>query len=277
MKMRNTILFLTLVFCFQAFAQRKPKIKGNKNVVEVRNELPAFNAIELIDDLKIVLKKSSLDECLLKADDNLIDVLKFKVVDSTLFITSFYKIVSKKKLEIQINYQDLNTIILRDGRIEMDDVVSTNVLNVHTFGSSKLTLNANTEFLNVEMHGNSSADFNIESEFLSIAMKDKTDAGVYSVSETAAITLGKNASLKIDGTTTELEASLIENSSFKGHMYEAESAKLNAAGSSTAKIHARSLFQLNSSGTAKTSLYGEAEIQIDGFLDKSQLQKERIK
>ena len=99
MKIKNTIVFLALVFCFQAFAQRKPKIKGNKKVVEVVEELPPFNAIELNDDLKIFLEKSSSEAFIIKADDNLIDVLKFKVVDSTLIITSFYKIISKKKLD----------------------------------------------------------------------------------------------------------------------------------------------------------------------------------
>ena len=86
--MKNLITLIVLVACFQTYGQRKPKIKGNKSVIEVREELPAFNAIEIIDDLEILLQKGASEGYVLNADDNLVDVLKFKVEDSTLFISS---------------------------------------------------------------------------------------------------------------------------------------------------------------------------------------------
>ena len=49
--MKNLITLIILLVCFQTFAQRKPKIKGNKSVIEVREVLPSFKAIELIDEL----------------------------------------------------------------------------------------------------------------------------------------------------------------------------------------------------------------------------------
>lgn len=275
--MKNTVLLFALVFCFQAFAQRKPKIKGNKNVVEVREELPPFNAIELNDDLEIFLEKSSSEACVINADDNLIDVLKFKVVDSTLIITSFYKITAKKKLDIKINYQELNAITVRDGKINMKDVISSDVLNVQTFGSARLVLNANADLMNIEMEGISSGDFNIVSDSLNITMKDRTDAGIYAVSETSVISMHKNASAKVEGNTDELLVNLNENSSLKAETFDAESVFSVLKGSSTARIYARTNFQLNSSGSSKTMLYGDAKIEILEFLDTSQLHKEKIK
>ncbi|HCO83723.1 MAG TPA: DUF2807 domain-containing protein, partial [Arenibacter sp.] len=41
---------MLLVGCL-VYSQRKPKIKGNRNVIEVRETLPPFNAVQLDDDL----------------------------------------------------------------------------------------------------------------------------------------------------------------------------------------------------------------------------------
>ena len=50
MKIKYSVLILILfVGCF-VNAQRKPKIKGSKVVVELREDLEPFSAIELNDD-----------------------------------------------------------------------------------------------------------------------------------------------------------------------------------------------------------------------------------
>ena len=98
--MKRFILAFLLSIPFVLIAQRRPKIKGNRSVIEVTQELPPFNALELVDNLEVTLKKSFGEEVSITADDNLVDFLKFEVVDSTLVISSFYDIVSKKKLDI---------------------------------------------------------------------------------------------------------------------------------------------------------------------------------
>ncbi|MEX0361433.1 MAG: DUF2807 domain-containing protein, partial [Allomuricauda sp.] len=102
--LKNLAIVLLLLFNLTAFAQRKPKIKGSRIVTEVNGELPMFNAVQLNDDLNIVLKKSFGPGYKIEADDNLIDILKFNVVDGTLIISSFYDITSKKKLDITIEF-----------------------------------------------------------------------------------------------------------------------------------------------------------------------------
>ena len=98
--MKKFLLPLLLLFMVSMTAQRKPKIKGNRVVTEVNGELPSFNAIVLEDNLDIVLKKSFGPGYRIEADDNLVDILKFKVEDSTLVISSFYTVTSKKKFNI---------------------------------------------------------------------------------------------------------------------------------------------------------------------------------
>ena len=87
-----TLLVVVLFISVTGYTQRKPKIKGNKNVIEVREDLAPFTAIELVDDLDIVIQKASQEGYALELDDNLLDVLKFKVDGGVLKISSFSSI-----------------------------------------------------------------------------------------------------------------------------------------------------------------------------------------
>ncbi|MEL6306280.1 MAG: DUF2807 domain-containing protein, partial [Bacteroidota bacterium] len=85
--MKTSYLLLVLLLPLVTFSQRKPKIKGSRVVTEVKEELPPFNAIQLNSDMDITLKKSFGPGYTIVADDNLIDIYKFKVEDSTLVIS----------------------------------------------------------------------------------------------------------------------------------------------------------------------------------------------
>ena len=273
-EMKNIATLIVLLVCFQTFAQRKPKIKGNKSVIEVREDLPPYNAIELIDDLQIVLQKGSSEGYTINADDNLIDVLKFKVEDSTLFISSFYKITSKKKLEITVNYTELGSITMRDGKINMKDVISSDELFVHTTGPSRLELNATAPLMNISMEGMSSGDFNLASDSLNIILKDRIDVRIYAVGASNTIQMYKNASAKIEGSADVLSVNLFGNSNLKASKLEALNIKASLEESPNARLNALENIELSSRGSSKIHLYGNAKIIIHDFLNTSQLHKE---
>src|SRR5690606_8463298 len=119
-------LLISVLFCGTGFSQRTPTIKGNGKITEVTEVLPSFNALELVDNLDLFLEPSNETGYSISADENLIDVLKLKVEDKTLKISSYYKITSKKKLEITIRYNDLNKITLQDGTVGSKEVISMN-------------------------------------------------------------------------------------------------------------------------------------------------------
>ena len=209
--MKNIVIVFSLLFCFQTFSQRKPKIKGNKSVVNITESFkPAFNAIELNDNLEIFLAKSNQEGYTVTADDNLIDVLKFRVKDSTLVISSFYKITSKKKLEITIKYYELNSVTVREGKVKMDDSIETDELTIKIYGSAKVELNAETLYTNLIMEGNSSGDFNIQSDSLNIILKDRVDARIYAVTKNNMIQLNANADASIEGATHTMSVHLFD-------------------------------------------------------------------
>ncbi len=273
--MKNILFFTALIFCFQLSAQRKPKIKGSRIVTDVQENLPPFKAIELNDDLEVRLRKAPQEGYAITADDNLIDVLKFKVEDSILTISSFYNITAKKKLDITVNYSDIDVLTLRNGDIRMDGAIITDELDVNLSESAKLQLNAEASRMAIHMEGNSSGDFTLKAEEINFVLKDRVDARIYAVSETNNLEMHKNASAKMEGTVGDFTINLIENSSVKGERLEAEKAFVNLQDSSSAAVNVKSTIELTSSGSSKTYLYGDGKIDIIEFLDTSELHKEK--
>tara|TARA_R110000868_G_scaffold104189_1_gene286627 strand:- start:130 stop:978 length:849 start_codon:yes stop_codon:yes gene_type:complete len=273
MKIKYSILIISLfVSCF-TFSQRKPKIKGSKVVVEVREELEPFNAITLDDNLEITLKKSANFGYSLSIDDNLVDVLKFKVVDNKLTISSFYDITSKKKMEITVFYDNLNSITIHDGKIKTEDIVTSDALSVSTYGSSRLTLNANVTIMDVLMLENSSADLIISADSLNITLKDRIDAQIYAVSKNNNLEMFKNAQVKMEGNSDIFDIHLYENASLKAENLKASDINLTIESSASAYINALNSLSLSSKETAKTYFYGSGKINIIDFLDTSVLSK----
>ncbi len=271
--MKKLLLLAICLSAFMVHAQRKPKIKGNKAVTDVREDLPPYNAIELNDDLEIHLQRSSDVGYSITADDNLIDVLKFKVEDSTLIITSFYKITSKKKLDITVNYNELRAITMREGRIKMKDMIRTDHLRVNTFGDSKLELNANAPVMDIIMEGSSSGDFNLDSDSLTIILKDRIDVRIYAVSEINTMEMFKNASVRMEGTTDTLKLNLYGSANLKAEKLEAATVLATFEETPSARVYAFKEIELSSRGSSKTYLYGNPKITLLDFLDTSELYK----
>lgn len=272
--MKNFALLLIIsVISFQMYSQRKPKIKGNKNVIEVREDLEPYTAIELLDDLDIVLQKSSQEGYALELDDNLVDVLKFKVENGILKISSFYNITSKKKLNITIFFQELTAVTMLNGKISMKDVISTDRLKVHTSGTSRLELNATADIIDITMEEISSGDFNLASDSLNVILKDRIDVKLYTTGANNSIYMYENASAKVEGTADLLMAKLYGNSSLKASELQTSDVLLVTEDSPNAEIRALNNFQLSSRGGSRTKLYGDPKITISDFLDTSRLEK----
>ncbi len=271
--MKNLMLFSLLITPLLILGQRKPKIKGNREVTEVREELPPFNAIELNDNLEIILKKSFGEGYEITADDNLVDVIKFEVEDSTLIVSSFYTITAKKKLDIAINFKELKAITLRDGKITTTDIVATDALYVNVFGNSRLNLKADAFVANVNMEDTSKGDFNMDVDSLNITLKNRADAKIYAVTGTKQIELQNNAVLDVEGTSDNVQLKMFSNSKYKGSKMQATAIYAQLEESTVARLQATKTLELQSRGSAKTYVHGEPEITLLEFLDTSQLLK----
>ncbi len=271
--MKRVSILLLLVLPMILGAQRRPKIKGNRSVTEVREQLPPFNAIELVDDLDIQLKKSFGEGYEIVADDNLVDVIKLEVLDSTLVISSFYDIISKKKLEITINVKELKAITVKEGKIFGEAMIESDEWYLNTFGNSELDLDASGFTAHINAEDNSSIDLNLDVDSLNVVMKHKTDGIIYAVSGAKKVDLTDTASLTLEGTTENLQVDMMANTKLRADKLEAAEVNLSNRESGFARINAYRTFNLKSTGSSRTHLYGNPKITIEEFLDTSQLLK----
>lgn len=271
---RVAVILLLVCFGVQGFAQRKPKLKGNRNVVEIAEELPPFNAIELTDDLEVMIQKGTSESLVIEADDNLLDILKFDVKGGTLYISSFYKITSKKRLNITVYYAQLDALKLGTGVITMKDVITTGQLDVEAFGTARLILNASADIININMEGSSSGDFNVASDSLKLVLRDKIDAKVYVTGQANSLYMYKNASLTMGGNTDQFTAKMYGSSTLKGEEFLANNVVLFSEDDPDVRVHALNELDISAKGSSKISIYGNPRIIMTEFLDTSELHKE---
>lgn len=273
--MKKILLLSIFVLPLLLQAQRKPRIKGSRIVTEVSDELPAFNAIVLNDNLDIVIKKSYGPGYNIVADDNLIDILKFNVQDSTLVISSYYDVTAKKQFDITISYTDLKAITLKDGSIVSLDVIESDELFVDGFNNTKLDIKANAAVMDINLEDASDGNFNVDVDSLNVTLGGRAQAYVYAVNETALVDLDQNGSLTLEGTSDRIQAQLLGNSKYKGETMETGSLMVSAANDASARCYAYRDFELDAKGDSRIYLYGTPQITITGFLDTAQLIKKQ--
>lgn len=274
-RVRHILLFIMLSVSCVVYSQRKPKIKGNKNVIEVRETLPPFSAIVLNDDLDINLQSASTEEYIIEADDNLIDVLKFRVENETLVISSYYKITSKRRLNITVNFNQLYRITANEGNIMVKNRFSTDFLEVNTFDSGRVEIDVAANEMVVNMQGNSKGNFKVDSDTLNIALTDKADLKLFGVMETTILDMKQNADADLEGFTNGLILNLYDTSDLKARRLEADTVQANMDGASSAEVLAKNTVDLNSKGSAKTYVFGEGKINLQDFLDTSELYRRK--
>ena len=273
--MKKLILVAAMVLPLLVMAQRRPKIKGNRTVTEVRDELPPFNAIELNDDLDIRLKKSFGEGYEIVADDNLIDILKFEIVDSTLVISSYYTVTTKKQFDITIKYKDLKAITVRDGKIKGEDEIAADALYLNVFGPASLEVRANAFTIDLAMENTSKGEFWMDVDSLNVSLRNRSDANIYVAGGTSKVTLQDNGAVTMEGTTEDLELIAGSNTKFKGEKFESGNAKVQVDMAAVARVKALKTFELASRDNAKTFLYGDPQIAVSEFMDTSQLVKKK--
>lgn len=271
--LKRFILVVLLLISVVSTAQKKPKIKGSKTIIEVTNELAPFNAIKVADNLRLELKKARENSYTFIGDDNLLDVLKFEVIDSVLEISSFYKIVSKKKLDLTINYISLNGITMLNGRLGMKDIVTTDYLDINLQGDSKLNLNTLATSVGISMSGTSKAELNVDCDDISLNLDQKSELGLYVVAKKSKLIMHGSADAKLQGAVTDFNIELFGNSQLRAESLKGANVFLALDESPDVIIFATENLELSSKGGSRTYLYGTPLITIKDFLGASQLIK----
>lgn len=242
-------------------------------ITEVKEELPPFNAIQLNSDMDITLKKSFGPGYTIVADDNLIDIYKFQVEDSTLVISSFYDVSSKKQLEITVEYVELAALSVKEGSVVSKEQITTDALFVDAFGTSRLDLQVNAGVADINLEDNAKADFNLDVDSLNVRLAKRAESYMYAVTESNTVSLEANSSLTFQGTSDRMVLEVTGNAKYKGEKMETGSVQVMMDNEAQVRLYAFRDIVLSSKGNARMLLYGNPKITIEEFLNTSQLLK----
>jgi len=250
----KAVVVLLVVFTTYNTTAQKGKIKGSRNVIQVSEDLEAFNAIKVTDGLEVTLIKDSSTGYDLEIDDNLVDVIDFEIKDTLLVVSKNKTIRSKKKLDIIVRFKELNTITVNEkSKIETNSIIKTNDFkgNFMSGGSFEGEVDAKTAVITANENSKVKLDY---------------------LGDDIKINLSDNATITMDINTDifELTAAGRTDSNIKGN---ANAATINA--NDTAEVKARTfdvdILNVNGRDSSSIIITTDKEIVID-LNHKSSLQ-----
>ena len=277
--MKKTLLLLLLLSITVSFAQKKIKVKGNKEIIETSYPLENFNKIEANFDYEITYSmNNSKNSYSLKSDSNIQDKITFKVIDSTLMIYSDYSISPTKKMKIVLNTIQFNSLKLKgkthfiqEGFANVDENLTIE-MNDNTF----LKIDVKTKDLNLKMNQKSDCSFIIQSENISINLDEKVTVEGKINASTTDLKMYKNTEAILEGSTNDLKATLVGKTSLKAKKLFTNTVVLNQSLSSDAYLNVSKKISLYLSDDSKLYLFNSPEVIVNGIRDFAQIIKKKL-
>ena len=275
--MKTIKLLVVAILCLTIFpvaAQKKAKIKGSKVVVDVFENLDAFNEIEINDGLEVSLMQTNANGYSLKIDSNLVDVVKFKVMDSVLKIYQTHRITSSKKLELAVTFQNLNKMTLRNGaKIEGQNKFILDSLAMTVSDNSNFELDVETQVTNIIINGSSKGKIQLKSNEAKITLNDNAFLrGSLSI-EDLNLTLNERSDINVEGDVINMNLITTGSTDIKAKNLKTTNASLQASNSSDIYLYVSKELGIYAKGKSNIYVYGTPHITVDGLNDKSQIIK----
>lgn len=272
--MKTIVYTLAFLISFSMSAQKKQKVKGNKEVVEIYENIEPFNKIEIMDGLEVALMQTTAEGYRLKADSNLLNVIKLNVVDSILRVYTTHKIVSSKTIEIDVTFLQLDKIVIHeDSKLLGKNHFNFNDMTISTMEDSSFELDIKTSLLLLQMNGKAKGKLNLNSETVSLKLNDKSNLkGAISAIQLDAV-LSKNSDMIIEGDSDNVNLEIAGSSEANAKNLKATHATVNASNNSDIYIYASKNLSLYAKDKSNIYVYGNPEIKVEGLNDKSQIIK----
>ena len=273
--MRTITIIILVMFSLTVTAQKKPKIKGDKDVITTNNIIEkGFNAIEIDDALEVALVQSNQNSYDLTTDKNLQEIVRFTVNDSVLKIYTTSRITSSKKLEINLKFLNLEHITLKnDAKVEGEGRFKSAIIYVNAYNSSKFNLDLDADEVILTMQRNASGKLKTRSINTTIVMTDRTDLDASIIANKTTVTLTKTAQLNLEGDSDMVAFNLKDGSKLDARKMKTSSADLYTSNNSDVYVYAGKNLELYAQGNSVIYVYGDPKIEVKGLTDKSKIIK----
>ncbi|MBC7523714.1 MAG: DUF2807 domain-containing protein [Flavobacterium sp.] len=279
MKKINKLLVLLLLVSSVAFSQKKDKIKGSKIVTIEKKIIDSFNALEVSDDVEIILVKGTDCGIEIEADDNLHDAIAIDLSGSILKISSTKKVFGYKKFSVIVTCKDdFNSIVAKDdSKVTAISNVDFDALNIKSFDDSKLYITTKTTLFNFVLDGKSKAELNLKADKTVISLSKNSEVKALITSKEMTFDMYQKSDATIEGDVEELKIRLDNNSNFVGKNLLSKNVSIKTEGYANASIQSRLNSIIDASGKSEIELYGDSKIELKQFADSAILKKKPLK
>jgi hypothetical protein len=274
--MKNKILtiLILLIAGFSGYSQKKEKIKGNKEVAEIYGTLDNFNTIELNDNVKVNLTQGNKNTYQLITDQNLLNVIQFEISENILKIFTSKKIISSKKLEINLTFSALNEIILKDDTelISINKLVF-NDLTFSAYNNAKYNLDLDAVTCRLNLYRGSNGKFKFKGENLKAQLNENAYLKGIVNSDILEINLKNRSDIALEGNVENLTLIAEGSTDIKAKKLRSDYVNLTASNNSDIYVHANKKLIVYAKGKSDIYVFGNPEIKIEGLNDKSKIIK----
>ncbi len=273
--MKKLLLFFMLfTISFGAVSQKKDKIKGSRVLAKESDNLDNFHVLEISDNLEVTIFKSNRNSYELEVDENLIDILKFEVYNDILKIYSTKKITSSKKIDIRVNFEDLEEIVIKDdAKLFSKNTIDFKTFSLESRDDSFFDLDLKVDSLVLNLFDKSSGKLNLKGEKALIDLEDKTELKGNMILDSLSMGMNQKSLAKVSGDITDLKLDAKGSSTLKAQNLKVSTANLNISNSSDISIFISKVLRLYASDKSSINLYGNPELKVDALNDRSKIIK----
>ncbi len=278
--MNKTLLVFALIMATSfAFSQKKDKIKGSKIVTIEQKKTENFSALEVADNIEVMLIRGEECGIEIEADDNLHEAIDIAMSGSTLRLSTLKDIISAKKISVRVTYTDEFKLVVAKNEAQVSALatVELNDFSCRTYDYAKLFLYANSKNFSLECNDKSKVELNLKSEKTTINLSKNSTLKALVNSTEMIFDMYQKSDATIDGTVTDLKLRLDNNSNFMGKTCIAQNALITTEGYTNASVNVATACVIDASGNSDIRLYGEPKIEMKRFADSALLMKKILK
>ena len=275
--MKKILIILVTLISVASFAQKKEKIKGNKEVLIKKFLIPSFSEIEIGEKFEIALEKSTdTTRIVIETDDNLFDVIHYSVEDDVLKFYTSMDIVKKKRLRITVFVPEKfhKIRLIEKGKVYTNEELSLENLQIESIekGKSELFLNIKND-LEIEASGKSDLELEVVTNYTSVHLTGNASVKGKINTKDVGVAIDDHSVFEMEGNANRLNINTQAKSEYKSPKLQVEEVVLSATGKSKVEINVSGNIEMKLSGNSEIYLYGTPKINLKTFNDNAILYK----
>jgi len=191
MKLKSVFLFVILLPLFMQSCLLSPSVKGNGDVQQEERSVANFNEIKASRGVNVYLSQGEETRVLVRADENLLDVIETEVMGDQLIIRSTARVRNAESFKVFVTSPAYESVKSSSGSnvYSETEIVSDN-LEVSASSGANITLEINSR----DLEASASSGANIRLEGLAREFIARASSGANIKAEDLKT---KNAELKV--------------------------------------------------------------------------------